>query len=157
VKARLVRVKALEAVQFMEKVPLLVAGLLDWGFSLDNPENTPEGDVLKTCLIAELQSLEKSKHKFDTEELVAHMQKVGSEALSTIVVKDKHARLGNPVLPPGYVAYRDFLCEWTARGCFLAGDGRAEIVQFMKDMKNRKGAWWKDVREVWFSRGAAVQ
>jgi hypothetical protein len=153
VKARTVRVKAREAVQFMEEVPLLVTGLLDWGFSLDNPNNTAEGDVLKDRIIAELQSLEKSGQKFYTEEMIAHMQKVGKDAVRTVVVKDKQARLGNPDMPPGYTAYQEFLCEWTARGCFLAGCGRNEIAQFMKDIKNKKGAWWKDVREVWFNRG----
>jgi hypothetical protein len=64
--------------------------------------------------------------------------------------------MGNPVLPPGSEAYLEFLCEWAARGCFLVGQPRQEIVQFMKDMKPRKGVWPKDVLEVWFNRGAAV-
>jgi hypothetical protein len=56
----------------------------------------------------------------------------------------------------GYVSYREFLCEWTARGCWLAGGAGTEIVEFMRDVKGKKGAWWRDVRECWFQRGAAV-
>lgn len=157
VRARVLCVRAREAIDFMESVPVVVARLLDWGFSLDIPVNTKEGEVLRACLVAELQRLEWSKQKFHTEELIEHMQRIGETALKAVVVGDKEARLGNPVLPPGFDAYRVFLCEWTARGCFLTGQPRQEIVLFMKDMWTKKGAWWKDVREVWFNRGAAVQ
>jgi hypothetical protein len=157
VKARTVQVKVREVIQFMEHVPLPLLALLDWGFSLDNPIRSAEGDVLKARLVAELRSLERSRRKFHTEELITHMQGVGKMALNMIVVEDREARLGNPLLPPGYAVYRGYLCKWTARGCFLAGGGREEIVQFMKNMKNMKGAWWKDAREVRFNRGTAVQ
>jgi hypothetical protein len=157
VRARVVCVRAREAIEFMENVPILVAGLLDWGFTLDNPANTKEHDLLKAHLVAELQCLEASRRRFHTEELIEHMQNIGKTAFEVVVVDDKEARLGNSVLPPGLKANREFLCEWTARGCFLTGTSRRDIVQFMKDMKTKKGAWWKDVREVYFNRGAAVQ
>jgi hypothetical protein len=60
--------------------------------------------------------LDVSKRKFHTEELIKHLQGVGKKRVKTCVVEEKAARLNIPVLPPGYVAYREFLCEWTARG-----------------------------------------
>lgn len=157
VKARTVYVRAREAEQLMQEVPIYVASLLDWGFSLDNPTKSKEAEVLRKYLVGELKRSEGSKRKFHTEELIEHMQEAGKKAFKAFVVEDKVARLGNPIFPPGYVAYREFLCEWTARGCFLTGGARREIVQSMKDMQTKKGAWWKDVREVWFNKGAAVQ
>jgi hypothetical protein len=77
VKARVVYVRPREAVEFMENVPILVAGLLSWGFSMDNPVNKEEGDLLKACMIADLQQLGSSKRMFHTEELIEHIKQVG--------------------------------------------------------------------------------
>jgi hypothetical protein len=157
VKARTLYVRARQAEAFMRDVPIYVAGLLDWGFSLDNPDKSAEAAVLKQTLIAELHRLERSRRMWHTEELNEHMQDVGKKAFEAVVVKNREERLGNPVVPSGYVNYREFLCEWTARGCWLGGEARNEIREFMRDMKEKQGAWWRDVRECWFNRGAAVQ
>jgi hypothetical protein len=98
--------------------------------------------------VAALQQLKKSGRMFHTEELMEHIQNVGEAALRTVVVDDNEARLGNPVIPPGFKAYRELLCERTARGYFMTRHTRQERIQFMKDMKTRKDVWWKDVREV---------
>lgn len=75
----------------------------------------------------------------------------GKTAIKPIVVEDEKARLGNPIFPPGYQAYRDFLCEWTARGCFMCPMGQMDILGFMRQMdENKNRAWWKDEREVIF-------
>ncbi|KAF2130743.1 hypothetical protein P153DRAFT_312662 [Dothidotthia symphoricarpi CBS 119687] len=157
-EVRKVHVHMPDAVQVMEAVPIYVASLLNWGYSLDNPTNTKEADVLKACLVAELQRLASSKRKFNSTELVEHMKTVGERAFVPHVVSASDQRLGNPILPPGYVAYREFLCKWTALGCFLSPSGRTEVVGFMREMeKNKSHVWWKDVREVFFNRGAPVQ
>jgi hypothetical protein len=81
------------------------------------------------------------------------MANVGRGALKPVVVEDVSARLGNPVTPPGYEAYRDFLCEWTARGVLMCPMGRMPILEFLRNMDkegNKKKAWWKDVRDVFF-------
>lgn len=39
----------------------------------------------------------------------------------------------------------------------LAGEARREIFEFMGDMQTKKGAWWKDRREVWFGKRVVVQ
>lgn len=82
------------------------------------------------------------------------MQDVGKKAVKTWVVED---RLDNPVWLSGYVAYREFLCEWTARVCFLAGEARRKILGSMGDVRMKDGTWWKGIREMWFGKGAAVQ
>jgi hypothetical protein len=64
-----------------------------------------------------------------------------------LVVEDKKARLNNLILPVGYEKYREFLCEWTARGCFLSQDAKLEIMQFVQKMRNDKEPWWKDYRD----------
>jgi hypothetical protein len=153
VKARVVHVRVNEAVQFMDAVPILIARLLHWGYSLDSPVETAVGEALKACLIKELQMLAKEKRKkVHTDELKEHLLEVGKKAVKPVVVADKGDRLGNPIYPSGYEAYRDFLCEWTAKGCFLSPSGRRDVVQFMERMKETTKGWWKDVREVWFNR-----
>ncbi|KAH9875199.1 hypothetical protein J1614_004689 [Plenodomus biglobosus] len=156
VKARVVGIRVRDAVMVMDALPVFIAGLLDWGFSLDNPVYTAEGDALKARLVAELGILAKSRRMFHTDELIAHLREVGRGALSAVVVQDVRERLGNPVLPPGFDEYRDFLCEWTARGCFMSPTGRKEVLMFMERMRREKAGWWKDVRECWFDRGAPV-
>ncbi|KAI8934658.1 hypothetical protein NX059_008349 [Plenodomus lindquistii] len=156
VRARVVCVRLEHAVQNMNALPVFIAGLLDWGYSLDNPVNTAEGDALKAGLVEELRRLEREGRKFHTDELVRHMLGVGKDAVRSVVVKDVEERLGNPVLPPGFEEYRDFLCEWTARGCFMGPTGRKEVLVFMERMRREKVGWWRDVRECWFDRGAPV-
>jgi hypothetical protein len=95
VRARVVCVRAREAIEFMENVPILVARLLGWGFSLDNPASTKEGDLLKADLVAESQCLEASRQKFHTEELIEYMQNIGKTAFEVVAVDDKEARLKN--------------------------------------------------------------
>jgi hypothetical protein len=146
-----------DAIDLMEKIPIYVAKLLLWGFSLDNPVYMVEGDVLKERLISELRRLASTRQRWKTDDLIVHMKDVGRRAFERVVVSaDKEKRLGNPVFPPGYEHYRDFLCEWTARCCFLSPLGRREILQFLRDMERNKGrAWWRDVREVYFTSGDA--
>lgn len=133
-------------------VPKKIWGMLPYGFSLDNPVESRETAVLEDALKVELKHLSQNKRrKFNTEELIKHMKAFGSKALKPQVVGVKEARLGNPEYPPGYVAYREFLCEWTARGCFLSPSGRVELVLFMDEMERKKDrAWWKGVRELMF-------
>jgi hypothetical protein len=153
VKARVVTVRVNDAIAFVDAVPIFIAKLLHWGYSLDSPVSTAEGEALRACLVKELQRLAKKKRKVHTDELKKHLLEVGKKAVNPVVVADKGERLGNPIYPPGYEAYRDFLCEWTAKGCFLSASGRRDVVQFMERMKKEKTkGWWKDVREVWFNR-----
>jgi hypothetical protein len=44
-----------DAIELMDRIPIYVAKLLHWGFSLDNPVNTREGELLRECLIRELR------------------------------------------------------------------------------------------------------
>jgi len=155
-KARTVVVHMPDAAQVMEAIPIFVAGLLDWGFSLDNPVRTAEGEALKKCLVDELSRLARSKRRFNTKELEEHMKKVGEGAFRPVVVGSKEERLGNPIFPPGYLAYREWLCTWTARACFYSPIGRSEIMRFMQKIAMRKDVWWKDERDVWFGRGMPV-
>lgn len=156
VLARVVRVRAKEAVGLIEALPVFVARLLDWGYSLDNPVQMAEGVVLKTRLVAELWELERKGRKFHSVGLVGYLREVGRGAVSPVVVGDEGERLRNPVLPPGYEEYRDFLCEWAARACFMSPTGRREVLEFMDRMGREKAGWWRDVRECWFGRGAPV-
>jgi hypothetical protein len=155
-KARTVCVHMPDAVKVMEAIPIFVASLVDWGFSLDNPVNSPEGAALKKCLVDELSRLAKSKRKFNLGALEEHLKKVGDNAFRAVIVDDEEERLGNPVLPPGYKTYREWLCTWTARACFYSPLGRSEILKFMQNIATRKDVWWKDERDVWFDRGAPV-
>lgn len=140
-----------DAVEFMQKVPMFVSSLLPYGFGADNPVDMKEGVALAKHLEAELQSLAQKRTIFSTRELIAHMEVVGKKAVKPVLVsKDKSERLGNPEFPPGYIDYRKFLCEWTARGCFLSPIGKMEVMSFMSRMGKEKGAWWKDERAVWF-------
>ncbi|KAF2829882.1 hypothetical protein CC86DRAFT_177091 [Ophiobolus disseminans] len=150
-RARTVVVHMPDAARMTDAIPIFVAGVLDWGFSLDNPVNSAEGDVLKQCLLEELGRLARSGKRFNTKDLEEHMMKVGEAAVRPVVVEKKGERLGNPVFPPGFVAYREWLCTWTARACFYSPTGRGEILKFMQKMGARK-----DERDVWFGRGAPV-
>lgn len=143
-----------DAIDLMERIPIYVAKLLPWGFSLDNPVYMKEGEVLKQHLVQELRRLAATKQRFTTDALIEHIQAVGEQAWTPVVVRDASQRLGNPIVPPGYAQYKKFLCEWTARCCFYSPVARMEILAFMKDMERYKDtAWWKDVREVWFTSG----
>jgi hypothetical protein len=146
-----VYVRYVDVVRFME-VPKAIWRMLPYGFSLDNPVESREGVVLEDCLKRELKRLSMDRRRvFNTEELIAHMKAVGAKAFKPVVVGNKEARLGNPEYPPGYLRYREFLCEWTARGCFLSPSGRVELVVFMDRMKREKGkAWWGKERELMF-------
>ncbi|KAJ4369049.1 hypothetical protein N0V83_006132 [Neocucurbitaria cava] len=139
------------AVKFME-VSKKIWGELPYGFSLDNPVGSREAVALEECLNGELKRVSMERRRtFNTKELVEHMVRVGNEAVKPVVVEDESARLGNPIFPPGYQAYRQFLSEWTARGCFLSPLGRMDVLGFMKRMDEHKGkAWWKDERDVFF-------
>lgn len=141
-----------DAARFMEQTPKKVWKMLSYGFSLDNPVETKEAGMLEKALKAELKHLSLDRRRvFNTVELVTHMEEVGKKAFTPEVVGSKEARLGNPEYPPGYLAYRDFLCEWTARGCFLGPTGRVELVRFMDRMERGKNkALWAGDREVMF-------
>jgi hypothetical protein len=39
----------------------------------------------------------------------------------------------------------------------VAGGAGTGIVDFMRDIREKEEAWWGDMRECWFQRGAAVQ
>ncbi|KAF2689545.1 hypothetical protein K458DRAFT_462602 [Lentithecium fluviatile CBS 122367] len=54
------RIPLRDAIELIDNIPIYVAKLLPWGFSLDNPVNTKEGDVLKQHLIGELRRLANS-------------------------------------------------------------------------------------------------
>ncbi|KAF1851809.1 uncharacterized protein K460DRAFT_362555 [Cucurbitaria berberidis CBS 394.84] len=139
------------AVRFMD-VPKKVWSTLPYGFSLDNPVGSQEALALEEHLKKELMRLSQDRSRvFNTKELVEHIVAVGKDAVKPVVVQDESARLGNPSFPPGYHAYRAFLCEWTARGCFMCPMGRTDLLGFMKRMEERKDkAWWKDERDVFF-------
>jgi hypothetical protein len=138
------------AVEFMQ-VPKKIWRMLPYGFSLDNPVETREAAVLEDHLKKELRRLSATKQLFNTKELIDHMMKVGKDAFRPEVTGSKEERLGNPEYPPGYLAYREFFCEWTARGCFLSPTGRMDLLGFMKKMDdNKKSAWWKDEVDVNF-------
>ncbi|KAG9185751.1 hypothetical protein G6011_07082 [Alternaria panax] len=152
VKEIRVHVRYDDAVRFMD-VPKRVWAMLPYGFSLDNPVGSAEALVLEECLRSELKRLAVERKLFNTKEILDHMANVGRNALKLVVVEDVGARLGNPVTPPGYEAYRDFLCEWSARGVFMCPMGRMSILEFLKNMekdKNKGKAWWKDVVDVFF-------
>jgi hypothetical protein len=139
-----------DAVKFMD-VPRKVWAMLPYGFSLDNPVESPETLALEECLSGELKRLSVQRKLFNTKEILDHVAAVGRDALKPVVVQDASARLGNPVTPPGYEAYRDFLCEWTARGVLMCPMGRMSILEFLRNMdKNKEKAWWKDVGDVFF-------
>jgi hypothetical protein len=140
-----------DAVSFLEQVPRKVWAMLPYGFSRDNPVASAEAQVLEEVLKGELRQLSVSRRLFNTNEMLEHMLAVGKAALVPVVVQNASARLGNPVFLPGYEAYRDFLCEWAARGVFMCPIGRMEILGFMQQMeRNRDKAWWKDERDVIF-------
>ena len=152
VKEIRVHVRYDDAVAFMY-VPKRVWAMLPYGFSLDNPVESCEALALEKCLKGELKRLSVERKLFNTKEILDHMANVGRGALKPVVVEDVSARLGNPVTPPGYEAYRDFLCEWTARGVLMCPMGRMPILEFLRNMDkegNKKRAWWKDVRDVFF-------
>lgn len=146
-----------EAVELIDKIPIYVAKMLPWGFSLDNPVNTVESYILKRKLVDELRRLAARRERWNTDDLIEHMKKVGAATVNPVIVsRNKENRLGNPIFPPGYERYKDFLCEWAARCCFLSATARAEIRRFMEDMeKFKRKAWCKDVREVFFTSGDA--
>ncbi|KAL6703292.1 hypothetical protein ACN47E_009999 [Coniothyrium glycines] len=145
-----VHVRPRDAVQFM-RVPQAVWSMLPYGIRGDNPVHAKEARVLHACLETELEALASKKQLFNTEELVKHMKAVGEHAVKSRVVGSKADRLGNPEYPAGFLAYRDFLCEWTARGCFLSPVGRTELLEFMKKMdENKQRAWWKEEESVQF-------
>jgi hypothetical protein len=140
-----------DAVQFMD-VPRKIWSMLPYGFSLDNPVGSAEAMALEECLWRELKRLSLDKTLvFNTKEMCDHMAEVGKKAVEPVVVEDVGARLGNPVFPPGFEAYRDFLCEWTARGVFECPIGRMPILNFLKEMEEKKNrAWWKEERDIFF-------
>ncbi|CAO2651123.1 Nn.00g094200.m01.CDS01 [Neocucurbitaria sp. VM-36] len=139
------------AMRFME-VPKKIWSTLPYGFTLDNPVGSQEVLKLEECLKQELKRLSLDQNQtFNTKELVEHMVDVGRRAIRPVVVEDASARLGNPMFPPGYQAYRQFLSEWTARGCFLCPMGRMDLLGFMERMEEHKDrAWWKEERDVFF-------
>jgi hypothetical protein len=117
-----------DAIELMDRIPIYVAQLLHRVFSLDNPVNMREGEVLRECLVWELRRQAGTRRRWKTDDLIAHMKKVGAGVFTPVVVSSKKEdRLGNPVYPPGYEQYREFLCEWTARCCLLSPTARMEI------------------------------
>jgi hypothetical protein len=139
-----------DAVAFMD-VPKKVWAMLPYGFSLDNPIGSDEALALEAVLRKELYRLSLSRELFNTKDILDHMAAVGRAALKPQVVQDVSKRLGNPVTPPGYTAYRDFLCEWTARGVLMCPMARIPLLEFLRLMDKKQGrAWWKDVSEVFF-------
>lgn len=136
-----------DARAFMKDVAIWVASLQPYGFSEDNPTLTEEAKALHKHLDTELVRLSQTQQRFNTTDFIEHMKAVGAQAFTPVVVEDKEARLKNPILPVGYEKYREFLCEWIARGCFLSQGAKLEIMQFVQKMRNDKGAWWKDYRD----------
>lgn len=66
--ARKVAMYILDAIHMMEAIPVFVAGLLDWGFNLDNPVNTPEVEALKKCLVVSCSGL-RSRRRGGTQRI----------------------------------------------------------------------------------------
>jgi hypothetical protein len=80
---------------------------------------------------------------FKLKDLIEHLEKITKHAFDRHVVWDARYRLGNPGFPPGYQMYRLYLCEWTARGCFLHPNIVIEHKKFVARMGREKGVWWK--------------
>jgi hypothetical protein len=132
-----------DAIELMDRISIYVAKLLPWGFSLDNPVNMREGEVLRECLVGDLRRQAGMRQRWKTDGLIAHLKEVGAGAFAPVILSPKkEERLGNPVCPPGYEQYRDFLCEWTVRCCFLSPMARMEILQFLREMEKKKGKAW---------------
>ncbi|KAF2116524.1 hypothetical protein BDV96DRAFT_572301 [Lophiotrema nucula] len=131
-----------DAVEFMQDVPNYAMAILDWNWERDNPTQFAESQVLHEHLKNELRRLAQSRQQFLSDDLIRHMLQVGRKAFKPYVVAEKEDRLDNPVFPPGYEAYRDFLCEWVARGCFLSQNSKADLMNFIWRMKTEKGVWW---------------
>ncbi|PSN69103.1 hypothetical protein BS50DRAFT_619787 [Corynespora cassiicola Philippines] len=146
-----VRIHYDDAVELMETIPIFVQKLLPFGFVEDNPAYTEDGISLKGALQRELLRLQESQKEFNTQELIRHMSKMAKRAMFPAVLQDREARLGNPILPPGYSDYSKFLAEWTARVCFLSPRGRSDLLGFLQKMRDEDWAWWKDERDVFFN------
>jgi hypothetical protein len=139
------RVRHRDAVDFLEKFVIPVAALLPWGHSADNPVTFPESHHLLTYIKSKLWQLDFSRQKFKLQALINHLVKSTEHAFKRYVVLDKKYNLENPVFPPGYETYRLYLCEWTARGCFLAPDMVKKHKNFVARMgRELTHVWWKD-------------
>lgn len=137
------RVRYRDAVDFMQRFVIPVARLLPWGYSTDNPVMFLESRWLVEHLKRELRRLEGVRRKFKLQGLIGYLNMVAAEAFKPVVVREERFNLGNPIFPPGYEMYRTYLCEWTARGCFLAPRVVKEHKEFVARMVREQGVWWK--------------
>jgi hypothetical protein len=152
VKAGTMHVRVEEAVQFMDAVPIFIAGLLNWGYSLDNPVGTAEGDALKAGLINELQRLAASRRKMHTDEPNEHLLEVGKNAIKPVVVMKKEEMLENPIYPPGYEAYRGLFCEWTASVLFESESKKGHDAAYEAEKEGPNERVAGGCQEVYFNR-----
>jgi hypothetical protein len=80
-----------DVIELMDRIPIYVTKLLHWGSSLDNPVNMREGELLRECLIGELQRQADTRRRWKTDDLIGHMKKVGAGAFAPVVVLEKRA------------------------------------------------------------------
>lgn len=132
-----------QAISFMQNVVLYIASIKPWGYAFDNPHTTKEAELLVKCLQKELHRLSKTKQRFNTKDLIAHMQEVGAKAFTPVVVEEKDARLDNPIYPAGYEDYMNYVCEWTAGGCFWSKQTAVDVTYCVGLIMKNKGAWWE--------------
>lgn len=138
------RVRSRDAIDWIDRFVVPVAALLPWGHTKDNPVTFAESSVLLSCLKQELIRLERNRQNFRLQQLADHLTKVAANAFRAVVIADKTYNLGNPILPPGYERYRAYLCEWTAKGCFLGPMVVVEHKKFVTKMWMEKRVWWKN-------------
>jgi hypothetical protein len=139
----LTRVRYRDAVDFLEKFVVPVAALLDWGHAADNPVGFVESRYAVDAIKAELRRLEGTREMLRLDGLVGRLEDAAGRAFKPHVVRDKKYNLGNPIFPPGYEAYRKYLCEWTAKGCFIHPSLVQEHKKFVARMHTERGVWWK--------------
>ncbi|KAF1997948.1 hypothetical protein P154DRAFT_578477 [Amniculicola lignicola CBS 123094] len=138
------RVNAETTLYIIEQGIIPAAGFLNWGYPGDNPIDFPESAALLAVLKRELHRLEQTGQLFLLNDLLDHMKDVGLKAFIPVVAGTEKERLGNPVYPPGYEAYREYLCEWTARAVFIGPQASTQLMAFLFKMREEPGkVWWK--------------
>lgn len=140
-------VRAADAIAFMRRFVLNVAALLPWGLRADNPVTFKESKALIARLELALRWLGTTREEYNLQGLTNYLLTVSESVVGTnYVVQDKNHNLGNPDKPPGYEAFRKWVCEWTARGAFLAPYVVKEHIRFVERMRTEPstaGVWWK--------------
>jgi hypothetical protein len=132
-----------DVVDFLENFVIPVASMLPWGYTTDNPMMFPESQYLLQHIKNELRFLESIRRPFKLQPLIEYLESKAENAFKAVVVREQRYNLGNPIFPPGYERYRNYLCEWAARGCFLAPITVKEHKKFMLRMSREHGVWWK--------------